>query len=58
MRKITIRISEEDFETINKAVKVSYDEKKHRKNYGYGAYMKESSLNRAKKLINKCGSKV
>ena len=51
MTKITIKISKEDLEIIKLAAKASYNEDKHRKDYGYSMYMKESALNRAKRLL-------
>lgn len=53
MKLINIKIREEDFEIIKEAAKKAYNKDKHRKDYGYGAYMKESSLNRAKRLLKK-----
>lgn len=52
MKLINIKIKEEDFEIIKEAAKKAYNKNKHRKDYGYGAYMKESALNRAKRLLN------
>ena len=52
MRKTyTIKITDSDLETIRKASKVAYNEKKHRKDYGVSAFLKESALNRAKRLL-------
>jgi len=48
---ITLQIKVDDLNTIKKAAKVAYNEKKHRKDYGISAYLKESALNRAKRLL-------
>ena len=48
---ITMQILVDDLEIIKKAAKASYNKKKHRKDYGVSAYMKESALNRAKRVL-------
>ena len=50
-KMITLQIKLEDLETIKKAAKKAYNEKKHRKDYGVSAYLKESALNRARRLL-------
>ncbi len=47
----TIKIKKEDLEMIREAAKISYNEKKHRKDYGISAFLKESAINRAKRLL-------
>lgn len=53
MKKLTIKIRDEDYETFMRAAQVAYDENKHRKDYGISMYIKESALNRAKRLLKK-----
>lgn len=48
---ITIKIAPSELEIIRKTAKLTYNSKKHRKNYGVSAFMKESSLNRAKRVM-------
>ena len=48
---ITLQIDVIDLETIQEAAKLAYNETKHRKDYGVSAYLKESALNRAKRLL-------
>lgn len=51
VKLITIKIEEEDLELLKKAASVAYNKEKHIKRYGYGSFMKEVALNRAKKIL-------
>jgi len=53
----TIKIKKEELEAIREAARMAYDPKKHRKDYGVSAFMKESALNRAKRLQKKSSKK-
>jgi hypothetical protein len=50
MKRIEIIINETDFDIIKKAAEAAKNDSK-RKNYGISSYMKESSINRAKRII-------
>ena len=52
----TIKIDLEDLEMIREAAKLAYDPKKHRKDYGVSAFLKETALRRAKRLLKKDAS--
>jgi hypothetical protein len=49
MKRIEIVISLEEYAIIKEATQKALNDKK-RKNYGVGSYLKESGLNRAKRL--------
>lgn len=47
-----MKITEVDLETLREAAKKAYNPKKHRKDYGVSAFIKETCLRRAKRLNN------
>ena len=48
-----MKITEADLETLREAAKKAYNPKKHRKDYGVSAFIKETSLAMAKRLNKK-----
>ena len=53
MELLNFKLTEEERSIIEQASKITFDRKKHRKNYGASSFVKESALNRAKRLIAK-----
>ena len=53
MKTFTMKIKEKELEIIREAAKIAYDPEKHRKDYGVSMFLKESALNRAKRLLKK-----
>ncbi len=49
----SVRLNKEELELISKASKIAFDKDKHRKNYAESSFIKESALNRAKRLVAK-----
>lgn len=47
----SVRFKEDELEILEIASKLSFNEKKHRKNYSVSSFVKESALNRAKRII-------
>jgi len=52
-KNYTIKITDEELEMIKKASKAVFDPKKHRKDYGVSGFLKESAINRAKRIFKK-----
>ena len=53
IKPMSVRLNKKEKLLIEDATKLAYDEDKHRKNYAESSFVKESALNRAKRLIAK-----
>lgn len=52
-KNTTIKIADIDKVILTKAAEVAFDENIHRKDYGYSAFMVESALENAEKVLGK-----
>ena len=53
IKPMSVRLNKKEKLLIEEATKFAYDEDKHRKNYSESSFVKESALNRAKRIIAK-----